>query len=101
MSANLPPLEELLDAFEDIERIHKIYLAQHGVKLPNKQSHKWVWLAMLHHARGEPVHKNLISDATRREFPDAARDQQVRHLKRDGWNYRVSYSRQPYLRRSL
>lgn len=41
---------------------------------------------MLHHYAPERVHKDEISDAVRREYPNAGRDQQVRHLKRDGWN---------------
>ena len=41
---------------------------------------------MLHHYAPERVNKDEISDAVRREYPNAGRDQQVRHLKRDGWN---------------
>lgn len=86
MSDALPTQDALEEAYEDISRIHKTHLDQHGVRMPDKKSFKWIWLAMLHHYKGERVHKNTISDAVRRVFPQAARDQQVRHLKRDGWN---------------
>ena len=82
----LPSPAELDTAYRDIARIHAEHLAQHGVKLPAKNSHKRIWLAMLHHYAPEQVHKDEISDAVRREYPNAGRDQQVRHLKRDGWN---------------
>ena len=83
---DLPSQEELDAAWEEVKRIHRIHLARHGVKLPRANSCKRVWLSMLYHFRDREVHKDEISDAVRREFPDAARDQQVRHLKRDGWN---------------
>lgn len=87
---NLPTREQLTVAYQEAARIHKIHLDQHGVKLPAKTSQKWIHLAMLMHFKGEPVHKDVVSDAVRREFPNAARDQQVRHLKRDGWNIEPS-----------
>lgn len=82
----LPSIKELKKAYAEAERIHSEHLAQHGVKLPSWSTHKGVWLAMLLHFRPDPVHKDTISDAVRRTCPNAARDQQVRHLKRDGWN---------------
>lgn len=82
----LPSVDELEKAYQDIRRIHSDHLIQHGVKLPEKSSYKWIWLAMLHHFSPDYVHKDAISNAVRRTFPDAAADQQVRHLKRDGWN---------------
>ncbi len=86
MTDSLPTRAALEQAYDDIARIHRTHLAQHGVRLPDKNSYKWVWLAMLHYYEGESVHKNRISDAVRSIYPEAARDQQVRHLKRDGWN---------------
>lgn len=86
MVDELPTRQELDTAYDEVTHIHEEHLAQHGVKLPPKTSFKWVWLAMLYHHIGEQVHKNQISEATRRVFPDAAPDQQVRHLVRDGWN---------------
>ena len=83
---SLPSRAELKVAYDDIARIHRTHLAQHGVRLPDENSYKWVWLGMLHFHSGERVHKNRISDAVRSIYPEAARDQQVRHLKRDGWN---------------
>ncbi len=38
------------------------------------------------HYSPNPVHKDTISDITRSHLPELGRDQQVRHLKRDGWN---------------
>lgn len=82
----LPTRKQLEQAYEKAARIHKTHLDQHDVKMPQMSSYKWVWLAMLVHFEGVPVHKDDISDAVRRVFPGAGRDQQVRHLKRDGWN---------------
>ena len=82
----LPAPDELAAAYDEIARIHSEHLAQHGVRLPEKGTYKSIWLAMLHHYAPEPVHKDEISDAVRRQYPEAGRDQQVRHLKRDGWN---------------
>ena len=84
--SSLPTPEELRQAYDDAARIHSEHLAQHGVMLPTPDSYKAIWLAMLHHYAPNPVHKDQISDAVRREYPNAGRDQQVRHLKRDGWN---------------
>ena len=86
MSNSIPSTKELEIAYDKIADIHKRHLAQHGVKLPNKSSYKWIWLAMLYHHKGKNVHKDAISDAVRKLHPSAGRDQQVRHLKRDGWN---------------
>ena len=83
---SLPSLKELDAAYEKVEDAHTKYLARFGVKLPKRRTYKGIWLAMLMHYSGGEVHKDHISDAVRREFPNAARDQQVRHLKRDGWN---------------
>ena len=85
-SRRLPTREELDAAYADIVRIHARHLARHGVRLPSKETYPWVWLATLYHYAGERVHKNEISEATRLVFPDAAPDQQVRHLVRYGWN---------------
>lgn len=43
-------------------------------------------LAVLWHCREHQVHKNQVSRIVQREIPTAAADQQVRHLKRAGWN---------------
>ena len=86
MADTLPTRQELEAAYSEAARIHEEHLKRHGVRLPPKTSVKWVWLAMLYHHLGDRVHKNEISEATRSIFPDAAPDQQVRHLVRDGWN---------------
>ena len=86
MADEIPTSQELDLAYDEVSRIHGEHLNQFGVRLPAKTSAKWVWLAMLYHRQGERVHKNEISEATRIIFPNAAPDQQVRHLVRDGWN---------------
>ena len=86
MTNGIPTRQELDSAYEEVVRIHREHLERLGVRLPPKTSYKWVWLAMLYHRLGERVHKNEISEATRLVFPNAAPDQQVRHLVRDGWN---------------
>lgn len=86
MSRNLPTDEQLENAWVEVQRVHREHLNKHGVRLPTQASPRWIWLAMLFHFRPGPVHKNEVSDAVRRAFPAAAPDQQVRHLKREGWN---------------
>lgn len=86
MTRPLPTVEELATAWVEAKRVHRSHLAPHEVKLPREDSPRRIWLAMLFHYQPNPVHKNEISDAVRRELPDAAPDQQVRHLRSDGWN---------------
>lgn len=78
--------DELEVAWQEVRELHKEYLERHDVKLPSRESFKWVWLATLWHHRDRHVHKDEVSRAVRLVFPDAAADQQVRHLKRDGWS---------------
>ena len=85
MTKKIPSESELNKSYDNIANIHKKHLKKHGVKLPLKTSYKWVWLAMLYYYINEPVHKDQISDAVRLIFSEAGHDQQVRHLKRDGW----------------
>ncbi len=82
----LPTKKELKDAFQKLISIHEEYLARHDVKLPKLGSCKEIWLSMLMHYEGEEVHKDQISAAVYREHPEAGYDQQVRHLKREGWH---------------
>lgn len=77
---------QLNAAWRAVRDVHAQHLQVHDVKLPREDSFKWVWLAVLYHHRDEFVHKDDVSAHVRRVFPDAAADQQVRHLKRDGWN---------------
>ena len=83
---DLPSLQQLEEAYQKAARIHKIHLDQHKVRLPNWPRYKAIHLAMLIHYEGSFVHKDDVSDAVQRQFPKAGRDQQVRHLKRNGWN---------------
>ena len=90
MSEPLPTEDQLQAAWNDLRDIHVRYLQRHGVKLPETEKYngtaKSIWLSVLHHFTRQPVHKNFISDVCQRDKPELARDQQVRHLKRDGWH---------------
>ena len=85
MTKKIPSKSELDKSYDNIANIHKKHLEKYRVKLPSKNSCKGIWLAMLYYYINEPVHKDQISDAVRLILPNAGRDQQVRHLKRDGW----------------
>ncbi|MDE0151986.1 MAG: hypothetical protein OXK80_05795 [Bdellovibrionales bacterium] len=86
----LPPKEQLQKAWEDLKKLHKIYLNKYGVKIPIgkefNSSGKAVWLSVLHYNKEKEVHKDDISKITQVHIPKAGSDQQVRHLKRDGWD---------------
>lgn len=86
----MPTQEELQTAWVDLQAIHKEYLAVHGVSIPRvddyRENNKAVWLAVLWHYKDKEVHKDEISAIVRRDIKGSAADQQVRHLKRDGWD---------------
>ena len=86
----LPTPSKLQKAWLELKDIHKEHLAVHNVKLPSARhytdTNKSLWLAVLYFYKNRDVHKDEISEITRRDIPDAGADQQVRHLKRDGWN---------------
>lgn len=88
MSA-LPSPAQLQKAWEDLREIHSTHLAVHDVKIPKagkySESQKAMWLAMLYFNREREVHKDEMSALARRDMPRLGVDQQVRHLKRDGW----------------
>lgn len=89
MSGQLPSKEDLQQAWDDLRDIHAKYLQVSGVRIPNTKQYdryaKSIWLSVLHYYANEEVHKDLISDVCQRDKSNAGRDQQVRHLKRDGW----------------
>ena len=99
---NIPTPTELQKSWEDLRRIHAEHLEQHGVKLPKgtdyRSSGKSIQLTVLHYYVGESVDKNLISQVCQRDAPHLAADQQVRHLKREGWHLtgRGSHTLDPY-----
>jgi len=70
-------------------KIHKKYLLQHGVKLPKVGTNKYIWLSVLYHRyetdKKKFVHKDEMSRIVSGHIHTSATDQQVRHLKRDGW----------------
>lgn len=86
---NLPTSDNLQIAWLDIREIHQKFLLKHEVKIPNTDKYstysKSIWLSVLHYYFGQYVNKNVISDICKRDYPELAHDQQVRHLKRDGW----------------
>lgn len=89
MTANpfaAPPRRQITAAFNDLKRIHNIHLTQHGVKLPADGSNKAIWLGVLWACKDREVHKEEMSAIVQRERGGNPVDQQVRHLKRDGWN---------------
>ena len=91
---SLPSKEDLQKAWEDLVRIHKTHLEKHGVKIPGvvryHEKQKALWLAVLHHFQGEEVSKDFMSEVAERDMPHLGKDQQVRHLKRDGWKIQGS-----------
>lgn len=86
----LPTPDELQAAWTELQTIHSEYLAVHDVVIPSAQRYdeknKAVWLATLWHWRDREVHKDEISEVVQRDVQGAGADQQVRHLKRDGWD---------------
>lgn len=84
--APAPSQKQIVDAFADLKRIHNIHLTQHGVRLPTDGSNKAIWLGVLWACKDREVHKEEMSAIVQREKGGNPADQQVRHLKRDGWN---------------
>jgi len=86
----LPTPSDLQSAWEEIQDIHEEYLERHEVKLPNavhySEQAKSIWLAVLYYYQDEHVDKNTISTICMRDNSDLGHDQQIRHLKRDGWH---------------
>jgi hypothetical protein len=86
----LPTPQELQAAWTELRTIHTEYLAVHEVVIPSVEHYadhnKAVWLAALWYWRDREVHKDEISTIVRRDVEGAGADQQVRHLKRDGWD---------------
>ena len=80
----------------EVERIWKSHLQRFDVKLPEAETLRRIMLAILLAVKDRfgPeawIHKDDISELIRRENPDAGSDQQVRHLKRDGWNLETKH----------
>ena len=89
MKKKLPTTEELQKSWMELKEIHREYLAIHRVRIPKashySENNKAAWLSILRHYKDEEIHKDHISEIVQRDMPGAAKDQQVRHLKRDGW----------------
>ena len=85
----LPAPDWLEKAWEALREIHEEYPMVHDVTIPRVERYnerqKAMWLAMLFLNRHREVHKDEMSALARRDMPKLGADQQVRHLKRDGW----------------
>ena len=81
----MPTKKEIKTAYDEAASIHRDHLAADDVKLPQWGTAKSYWLGVLMHYSPDYVSKDKISDITRQHL-DVGTDQQVRHLKRDGWN---------------
>lgn len=88
--SKLPTQTKLQQAWEELKEIHKEYLERHEVVIPTGRTYdssaKSIWLSVLFYYKGQPVHKDVISDVCQRDKANLARDQQIRHLKRGGWS---------------
>lgn len=89
MSENLPSKEDLQLAWDGLCAIHAKHLQVYDVHISNTKRYdrfaKTIQLSVLYYYKGEEVHKDLISDVCQRDLSNPGRDQQVRHLKSDGW----------------
>ncbi len=72
-------------AWKKIKQDHDKYLANEGVELPQQKSNKALQLMILGAFVGRPIHKDSITQFVQRKNRSASGDQQVRHLKRNGW----------------
>lgn len=79
--------EELGQAWEQVKAVWRNKLERYGVKLPSEGSASSLWLSILWiHKDGEPIHKRAIGKVVTNLRSDLTEDQQVRHLKGDGWH---------------
>ena len=87
---DLPSPKKLQEAWEVLKSEHKKYLTMYDVKIPDVEKYDEtqhsLWLAMLRINLDKGVHKSEMSKLAQRDKPELAADQQVRHLKRAGWN---------------
>ena len=72
-------------AWKKIKDDHAKYLADKKVHLPKPQSLKAHQLTILGAFVGRPIHKDIITQFVQIKNQSASGDQQVRHLKRNGW----------------
>ena len=60
-------------------------MARYGVRLPAENTANRLWLSILRLHRHEDIHKRAIAKVVTHIRPDLSGDQQVRHLKSQGW----------------
>ena len=72
--------EEIEELGKEIKRLYNENLKQYGLSFPKEKTNKWYYLIYLYKYMGRVVHKDVVSEFVRKHNPDAAPDQQVRHL---------------------
>jgi len=77
--------EERKKLYQEIKEIHDKHLKQYNITLPKEDSNKALWLIYLYKYRRKLVHKDTISNFVKSIDSNAAHDQQIRHLGREGW----------------
>ena len=78
--------ETLLNAYYEVVQSWERNLRIYEVKLPPYETASGLWLAILWLNRSREIHKQAIAKVVGHYRPGLGRDQQVRHLKEDGWN---------------
>ena len=86
---------DIQQIYDSLVKDHKTHLAQYGVKMPplkkrDGYNHRALQLVYLRMHLKELVHKDEISRFVRQFSPEAAGDQQPRHLAYAGWDVRLS-----------
>lgn len=76
---------ELDTAWDAVEKAWRDNMERYGVKLPAENTANRLWLSILWLHRNEDIHKRAISKVVTHLRPDLSGDQQVRHLKSQGW----------------
>lgn len=95
---------EAIGAYDkEVVALWEKYLKKYGITLPTKktaQTRIWVAILLLLYKehKGEWIHKDDIGELTRLVRPDLGHDQQIRHLKREGWNLETDPNKPGYHR---
>ena len=72
-------------AWREVETAWRDNMERYGVRLPAENTANRLWLSILWLHRGEEIHKQAIAKVVTHLRPDLFGDQQVRHLKSQGW----------------
>lgn len=79
------PSYEIQQLYSDLKDIWEERLQSSNVKFPKFKSAKSLWLVFLYKYKKQLVHKDTISEFVQTQIQQAGKDQQIRHLARDGW----------------